>query len=286
MPTYQVVHCSTYHFDSPVDNLGITCCLNPLELTRQKVESYNLVYQPLVSNKQTETDTFGNQTILLEFRSSLERVCITSVSTVNVQKKPETRSQGSGDNDVESFKWQELFDENVLNKIRQEAKHFIGDIINQNLDEKTLIESVMDKVHNSFVYDTTSTGVETPVLSLFSLQKGVCQDFARVTIAILQTIGIPTLYVSGYLYSAPNSGQVVHQVASHAWVSAFTDNFGWVDFDPTNNQWVDEHYITLARGRDYVDVIPVKGHVNNANKQRLKVSVTIEHLPDSTRRMA
>ena len=39
--------------------------------------------------------------------------------------------------------------------------------------------------------------------------------------------------------------------ASHAWISIFVPDTGWVDLDPTNNLIPGDNHITLAWGRDY-----------------------------------
>ena len=47
--------------------------------------------------------------------------------------------------------------------------------------------------------------------------------------------------------------------ASHAWISVWAPEAGWVDFDPTNGIMPAEEHITVAYGRDYDDVSPISG---------------------------
>ena len=116
---------------------------------------------------------------------------------------------------------------------------------------------------------------------VFEHRKGVCQDFAHLAISCLKSHGVPARYVSGYLETIPPPGKERMQGAdaSHAWFSVYVPNFGWVDFDPTNNQIPMERHITTAWGRDYGDVTPLKGVIFGGGKEhKLSVSVDVEAL--------
>jgi transglutaminase-like putative cysteine protease len=102
-------------------------------------------------------------------------------------------------------------------------------------------------------------------------KRGVCQDFAHFTIACLRSLGLASRYVSGYL----KGSDLVGSQASHAWVSVFCPGFGWLDLDPTNDQMVNRNHVTLAWGRDYSDVAPVKGVALGGGQQVINVSVAV-----------
>ncbi len=108
-------------------------------------------------------------------------------------------------------------------------------------------------------------------------RRGVCQDFAQLAISCLRSVGVPARYVSGYLQTLPPEGQprLMGADASHAWFAVFDPQFGWVDFDPTNNLIVDTAHVTLAYGRDYSDVVPLKGVLQGAGEHQLSVAVDV-----------
>ena len=145
---------------------------------------------------------------------------------------------------------------------------------------------LMQRIHTDFLYESQSTQVNTPALEALAQRKGVCQDFAHIMIACLRALGLPARYVSGYLLTEPPPGQVklVGSDASHAWVSVYLPDLpadaAWCDFDPTNNRdgWgtPGEDYITLAIGRDYADVSPIRGVIHGGANHTLYVSVTVE----------
>ncbi|HVW02540.1 MAG TPA: transglutaminase family protein, partial [Planctomycetaceae bacterium] len=124
------------------------------------------------------------------------------------------------------------------------------------------------------------TTVTTPVSEVLRLRKGVCQDFAHVQIAALRSLGLAARYVSGYLRTYPPEGQprLVGVDASHAWLAAYCGPLGWVDVDPTNNLFPDLEHLTVAWGRDYSDVCPLKGVYLGGGHHTLSVSVNVECL--------
>jgi transglutaminase-like putative cysteine protease len=141
----------------------------------------------------------------------------------------------------------------------------------------------MRRIHTDFTFDTAATTVTTPVADFFKQRRGVCQDFVQFQIACLRSIGLPARYVSGYLETDPPAGQPKLRGvdASHAWASFFCPAIGWIDIDPTNNCIPSLRHITVAWGRDYGDVSPVRGVLVGGQGQQLSVSVDVVALgPD------
>jgi transglutaminase-like putative cysteine protease len=140
--------------------------------------------------------------------------------------------------------------------------------------------ALIDTISKEFIFDPTATHISTPVEEVLRQRRGVCQDFAHLTLACLRSLGLPARYVSGYLETLPPPGQpkLVGTDASHAWVAAFCPGVGWIDLDPTNNLLPTERHATVAWGRDYGDVSPVRGVLVGAGDHRLKVSVDVEPL--------
>ena len=144
---------------------------------------------------------------------------------------------------------------------------------------------LMQRIHTEFTYESQSTQINTPALQALAQRKGVCQDFSHIMIAFLRTLGLPARYVSGYMLTHPPAGQprLVGSDASHAWVSVFVPDLPegarWVDFDPTNQRWgwhaPGEDYVTVATGRDFGDVSPLRGVIHGGASHILTVGVTV-----------
>jgi transglutaminase-like putative cysteine protease len=63
--------------------------------------------------------------------------------------------------------------------------------------------------------------------------------------------------------------------ASHAWVSVYCPGSGWIDIDPTNNVLPSDRHVTVALGRDYSDVSPIKGVFLGGGRHTVKVAVDV-----------
>jgi transglutaminase-like putative cysteine protease len=136
----------------------------------------------------------------------------------------------------------------------------------------------MGRVHADFTYDPRATTIATPLAEVLEKRRGVCQDFAHLMIACLRAFGLSALYVSGYLVTSPPPGQPRLQGAdaSHAWLAVWSPRFGFVDLDPTNNLLPSDAHITLAIGRDFGDVTPLRGVILGGGRHELRVGVDVE----------
>lgn len=136
---------------------------------------------------------------------------------------------------------------------------------------------LMHRIHDEFAFDPGSTTIATPVTRVLADRRGVCQDFAHLQIGCLRSLGLAARYVSGYLLTDPPPGQprLVGADASHAWVSVWCPDRGWVDLDPTNDVLPSERHVTLAWGRDYGDVSPIRGVVLGRGDHTLHVAVSV-----------
>jgi transglutaminase-like putative cysteine protease len=134
------------------------------------------------------------------------------------------------------------------------------------------VNDLSSRIFHEFKYDPRATTVSTAVDEVLHSKRGVCQDFAHLMVACLRSIGLPARYVSGYVRT---DGTFAGSEASHAWVSVWCPVFGWQDFDPTNDVMPHGDHVTVAWGRDYSDVSPVKGVALGGGEQVIKLSVEV-----------
>lgn len=134
--------------------------------------------------------------------------------------------------------------------------------------------AIMRFVHRNFSYVPNSTSVNTHMLEVLQQRRGVCQDFAHVMVGMCRSMKIPARYVSGYIYNGP-ADHLLGAQASHAWCEVFLPELGWRGLDPTNNQQADEHYVKVAIGRDYADIVPIKGSYRGTRDKTMSVEVVV-----------
>jgi transglutaminase-like putative cysteine protease len=145
------------------------------------------------------------------------------------------------------------------------------------------VHDLMRRIFTEFTYDPEFTTIATPVSEVLVHQRGVCQDFAHFVIACLRSLGLAARYVSGYLETLSQEGQLqlLGAAASHAWVSVYCPELGWVDFDPTNNLMPSDRHIVVAWGRDYSDVPPLKGTLLGGVNHDLTVRVEVHKIEEN-----
>jgi transglutaminase-like putative cysteine protease len=151
--------------------------------------------------------------------------------------------------------------------------------------DRPLLDGIRDftaRIYRDFRFDPRATTVATPLDEVFKKRRGVCQDFAHFAIAGLRSIGLPARYVSGYLETLPPPGKprLVGADASHAWYAVWCPGHGWIDADPTNNLLPGDRHVTVAWGRDFSDVSPLRGVVVGGGGTSPGVSVDVARVPE------
>jgi transglutaminase-like putative cysteine protease len=290
---YRLEHCTFYHYTEPVLLSHQQLHLTPRPLSTQQVHHHEVTIQPRPTVRHDITDAFGNPLTEIAMESAHRTLDIIAKSSITVGAPDSLQS-------AKDIPWEQIRD---LLRYRAgwrpepdtlEASRFLFESpharVKRSLrayasvcftDGRSIIEAttaLMAKIHSEFKYDAKATTVATPVMQFFAQKRGVCQDFAHLMISCLRSTGLAARYVSGYLLtrSAPDKPRRVGADASHAWVSLYVPEHGWVDFDPTNNLMPSTEHITLGWGRDFSDVTPLRGVINGGGEQKLDVKVTVE----------
>ena len=291
---YQITHTTEYQYQRQVSVCHNEVHLIPRHFSGQDRLYHQLNITPWPEDYRERTDFFGNPVCYFSVKQAHEQLIVTASSEVHVQ--PE-RAQLDF---YQGIKWESvcerLFSDD--NEADLEARQYLLDsplvISTPSLADYArpsftkgipLIQAVQDlmqRIHTDFTYDPHFTTVSTPLDEVIAHRRGVCQDFAHLAIGCLRAQGIPARYVSGYVETLPPPGQsrMIGADASHAWFSVYIADAGWVDFDPTNNQMPMDRHITLAWGRDYSDVSPMKGIIIGGGNHKVKVSVDVLNLGD------
>ncbi|MCG2634109.1 MAG: transglutaminase family protein [Gammaproteobacteria bacterium] len=292
---YRVSHRTHYKYPQAVVTCYNEAHLLPRDCVGQTCLQTRLSVDPLPTDYRERQDFFGNTTTYFEIHRPHQELTITAVSEISMGGTPPQLEFGS------PTTWEQVRDKLKLDQAPDdpEALQFTMDSrrVRASADllqfaqpsfppARPLIEGVKDligRIHGEFTFDPQFTEVTTPLSEVLKHRRGVCQDFAHLAIGALRSLGLAARYVSGYLETRPPPGQekLVGADASHAWISVYLPNTGWLDFDPTNNLDSMERYITTAWGRDYSDVTPLKGVIyGGGKKHQLNVSVDVQALPD------
>lgn len=284
---YRVIHVTRYDYSEPVSLCYNEVRLRPRDTTWQKTISHALGVTPATDNTSSRSDYYGNTVHRFSINSAHRELVVTSTARLDVQSRdapvvgesPPWEEAHAGIRDHQSGEQLEAFEfcyESPLVRLGQPFREFAEQSFTPG---RPLLEAALDlnhRIFTTFDYDPAATTVSTPVQEVLREKKGVCQDFAHLMLAAVRSLGLSARYVSGYLRPRPG---VVGDQASHAWISVFCPKFGWTDFDPTNDVIPTDGHFTLAWGRDYGDVAPVKGVILGGGEHSIDVSVRITSEP-------
>jgi transglutaminase-like putative cysteine protease len=153
----------------------------------------------------------------------------------------------------------------------------VADELSARRSPREAIDAAVWWVRDQLVYEPGATGVHTSATDAWRGGRGVCQDFAHLSLAVLRAMGVPARYVSGYMHPDPEARVGETMIGqSHAWLEAWDGD--WVGIDATTGLLVGERHVVVARGRDYNDVSPLKGVYLGGASEALGVSVEITRL--------
>ena len=284
---YAITHKTTFSYEHPVGSSHQVLRLTPRTTTQQSVHSASIEVEPAPTSQTERLDYFGNPVTDILVRRTHQSLRIISRSLVDVRARDDILLDLSPPWELvaESVRKPEIAD--AWDAARycfpseqialEGARDYASPLLAPGKPFLRLAMELTEKIHQEFQYKGGVTDAYTPVPEVLAKRMGVCQDFAHIGIACLRAFGLPARYVSGYLLTHPPAGQprLVGTDASHAWLSVWCPEFGWVDFDPTNNMRTQAEHITLGWGRDYNDVGPTRGYLLGGGTQTLHVSVDV-----------
>ena len=307
-----ITHTTRYHYAPQVETAQHMAHLLPRSLPSQTVHAAELVITPSPHVRSDSVDAFGNvrtffslpqphEVMLIEARSSVDTHFM-AYPPENAKRTPAWENvrhhflyhSGSAWDAATEFVFASTYVEPHADFADYARASFVP--------ARPVLEAAVDlmtRIHQDFTYASASTDINTPALEALERREGVCQDFAHILLSCLRTQGLAARYVSGYLLTEVPEGQtrLIGSDASHAWVSLYVPDAlpdgheghklgllatqgQWFDLDPTNDRWglnspgID--YVTLALGRDYADVSPVRGVIHGGASHTLDVGVTVQ----------
>ena len=288
---YQIFHDTCYHYDSPVSLAQQLAHLWPRECSWQRCTEQQLLISPQPTTRRDELDVFGNPLTRLAFERPHDELQVNARLTVEVLARPladfnlspaweQTRNALTYSSQPLSAEMLEACRYRFQSPYVHLKRSFVEFSESCFPPGKPLllgVQDLMQKIFSEFTFDAEATQVATPLVEVLERRRGVCQDFAHLMLACVRSRGLAARYISGYLLTQPPPGQprLIGADASHAWVSVFCPVSGWVDFDPTNNVQPALEHITLAWGRDFSDVSPLRGVILGGGSHDPEVRVTV-----------
>ena len=307
----RILHTTTYRYHGSVDMAQHMVHLSPVDTPTQAVQAHALRVKPEPAARSQTTDVFGNQRTFFSLQAPHDTLVVEADSLVETHEPGPLPDDAawtalSWERARNHFRYRAGAPYDPASEFLFASPYvprddafiaFARPAFKPGLPLLEAVQALMERIHTEMEYKTASTEVNTPALQALKQGKGVCQDFAHIMLGCLRSLGLPARYVSGYLLTQPPPGKprLIGADASHAWVSVYaplpasTDEADdgepaapeglWFDFDPTNNRSGQgspgEEYVTLATGRDFSDVSPMRGVIQGGARHALHVGVTV-----------
>jgi transglutaminase-like putative cysteine protease len=277
----------TYTYASPAAAGRHLACLMPLDIGAvQQVLAGSLDIAPNPAERTDRQDFFGNHVTDFSLRSPHRSISVTMTARVNRLAIPAPATPPLADlpgliyacHDLGATAPHHFMAPSVRVPASAAITAFARKSVPKGLSVAEAVRALGHALHKHMKFDPKATTVDTPAEDAFAQRRGVCQDFSHIMIAGLRGLGVPAGYVSGFLRTLPPPGKprLEGADAMHAWVRAWAGpQAGWIEFDPTNDMASGADHITVAHGRDYSDVAPIKGSLRISGGQKSTQSVDV-----------
>lgn len=295
---YRVSHRTTYQYAKPMTDGYTLAYLLPRPTAHQVVERAEVEVTPEPDERAEHIDVFGNRVLQIGVHRAHETLSLHAESDIVVEPAD---PPGPGEPwEVVALRVRELRGGDALSvrpfagsspyvplaRFHEALRALAEEVFKPHRRVVDAARDLCHLIYETFDYDPTFTDISTPLSVVLEGRRGVCQDFAHLATGCLRSLGLAARYVSGYIETDPPPGRarLVGASASHAWCSIWVPQQGWIDFDPTNDHLPAHRHVTVAWGRDYGDVAPVRGVVIGPAgvEQELRVEVDVERVGATT----
>lgn len=285
---YDVSHRTVYRYSTPVVQSQHIVHMSPRPVDRQRIRGHVLSIEPSPTIRTERIDYFGNRVVLFDIEQEHRELIVHARSTIGVtapgaidfsattpwDEVAHRISSPRAGTDIEVARY-------ACASRHTRTTHDIAAYASKSFPAgRPVLQGAWDlveRIYDDFTFDPTATDISTPVTQVLAQRRGVCQDFSHLALACLRSLRLSARYVSGYILTRPPVGtpRLAGADASHAWISVWSPEYGWVDFDPTNGLTPKDEHITIAYARDYDDVSPIGGILLGGNEHSVHVGVDV-----------
>ena len=281
---YRVVHVTEYQYSEQIASARHLAHLAPRSTPWQHVERHALSIDPQPVEYAEDLDYFGNPIVRFAMGAAHQRLHVVARSELCVNSRAADWHSALGwelarpDPATAAIAVQQFTLASPAVPLLPAAVAFARESLMPGRPAIEGLLALSRRIQQSFIYDPQATSVTASVEDLMRSGRGVCQDFTHFMLSGLRGLGLAACYMSGYVAPLGDAGANQGAGASHAWVAVHVPGCGWVGCDPTNGKLADDEFITLAWGRDFGDVTPLRGVILARGPQQLRVSVQVERL--------
>lgn len=285
---YDITHKTFYIYSAPVSQSHHIVHLAPREVVNQTIIRHDLFIEPTPTSRTDAVDHLGNPASWLSIENKHSEFVVHARTRIAVHKPDDIDAQ-------ETLAWDRIRDRlsdpnyaidldvmrylapSRLTWADKDVATYARQSFTPGRPTISAAWELAERIYDDFEFDNGATDISTPLAEVLATRRGVCQDFSHLTLACVRAMGVPARYVSGYIRTYPPEGgqTLLGADATHAWVSVWSPESGWVDMDPTNNKLPQDEHIAVAYGRDYDDVSPIRGVLLGGAEHNVTVNVGV-----------
>lgn len=280
---YSIRHVTRFRYSAPVRESVMEIRMQPRSEGPQALRSFQINTNPR-AQLYAYTDHFGNAVYHFNVLRAHEELRIDAQAVIEISRQPPLPEA------TDILEWDryngynlnhdhfDLLEHSKFTNPSAALSEFMqaNDLVKPKDDPLAALKRLNTTIYEAFDYESGITEVHSPIDHALRERRGVCQDFTHIMITIARSWGVPTRYVSGYLYHRPKTADRSGSDATHAWLECYLPSLGWIGFDPTNNIVAGDRHIRAAVGRDYADVPPTRGTYKGPQEHELAIAVTVE----------
>jgi transglutaminase-like putative cysteine protease len=284
---YRIEHVTVYRYSDEVSTSFGRGYLRPRDMPGQRCLRHELTINPTPSDISHGVDGYGNNNSYFHVTDSHTELRVVGTSDVEVESPnldprildlPWEKARPSSTADPLAV---EFTLASPLVRMPAQIRDYADISFTPGRPIRDAVTDLTHRIFTEFKYQSGATSVSSTVTDVLDAKAGVCQDFAHLAVAACRSLGLACRYISGYLatYPPPGKERMIGVDASHAWAAVRLADGSWLAFDPTNDTMVDGRYTTVAWGRDYDDVPPLRGVIyTDADKNEMDVAVDVAPL--------
>jgi transglutaminase-like putative cysteine protease len=278
---YSIRHVTRFTYDTPITESVMEARMQPRSDGFQRCVHFALTTVPQ-ARVMTYPDHDGNAVHHFDIPTRHSRLVVTADALVDaIPRDPLPDALGPDawdelDAVAASGEWFEHLAPSQFAAPTQALDEFGRELhLDRSEDPLRLLRRMMGEMYRRLEYRPRSTRVDSPIDEALTARCGVCQDFSHIFIALARRLGIPSRYVSGYLFPRTEHEARTAEHATHAWAECYLPGLGWSGFDPTNNEDAGDGHICVAVGRDYADVPPTRGVYKGVSAVKAELAVAV-----------
>lgn len=278
---YNIRHVTRFIYEAPISESIMEARMQPRSEGRQRCLQFALSTTPS-SRIRVYQDHDGNVVHHFNLPGRLSRLSVVAEALIDSAPCPALPAAlgddawGEVDAAAAGGAFWEMLNASPFARQTPALEAFAGELdLSRAADPLTTLKRLNDDLSARLTYSPKSTRVDSPIDEALASRRGVCQDFTHIMIALVRRLGIPSRYVSGYLFQQAEDGVRSPEGSTHAWMEAWLPGLEWVGFDPTNKLVADHRHIRVALGRDYADVPPTRGVFKGSTAVRSELSVSV-----------